>query len=373
MITKSKYKNSLNQAVIFCGGFGTRLGSLTNKTPKPLLKVFKNKTILDIIIYNLTRHGIKKILLLCHYKFNLFKKKYHKKKIKNSLIECIYEKQLLGSAGSLNNVKNKLENEFLVCNGDTFFDINLLDLHHSFKKKYLGIVSLANIKDNSFRYSNIKLHKEKILSFNYKKNKNNLINSGIYIFRKKIFNYFKNNRSLENEVFPYLIKKDKLQGKLYKENHNLFIDIGVKKDLFRSYFFFKKTQKKRAIFFDRDGIINIDKGYTYKIKDFYWRKKIKKLIKYLNDNNYLIFVITNQSGVGRGYYRENDVKILHEWVNNELKNNAAHIDDFQFATYYKYSKLKKYRKKKNLRKPFIGMFKNLKKEWNFIQNKSLVV
>ena len=97
------------------------------------------------------------------------------------------------------------------------------------------------------------------------------------------------------------------------------------------------------------------------------------MIKYLNDNNYLIFVITNQSGVGRGYYREQDVKTLHDWVNNKLKNIGAHIDDFQFATYYKYSKLKKYRKKKYLRKPFIGMFQILKKEWSFVQNKSLVV
>ena len=97
------------------------------------------------------------------------------------------------------------------------------------------------------------------------------------------------------------------------------------------------------------------------------------MIKYLNDKNYFIFVITNQSGVGRGYYKENDVRSLHKWVNSKLSRNGAHIDDFQFATYYKYSKIKKYRQKKNLRKPMIGMFKILNKEWNILKNKSLVV
>tara|TARA_Y100001958_G_scaffold160044_1_gene165528 strand:- start:9577 stop:10806 length:1230 start_codon:yes stop_codon:yes gene_type:complete len=370
---KSRDKNSLNQAVIFCGGFGTRLGSLTQKTPKPLIKVYENKSILDIIIYNLERFGIKKIFLLCHYKFHLFKNMYHKKIFKNCEIECVYEKKLLGSAGSLYKIKNRLEKKFLVCNGDTFFDFNLLDLFFSFKKSNLGIISVASVKDKSSRYSKIKLTKDKINSFDYNQDKNTLINSGIYILRKKIFKYFKKSKSLEKEVFNLIIKKNKLQGKIYDSSYNLFIDIGVKKDLFRSQSFFKKIYKKKAVFLDRDGIINIDKGYTFKSKDFYWRKKIKKLIKYLNDKNYFIFVITNQSGVGRGYYKENDVRSLHKWVNSKLSRNGAHIDDFQFATYYKYSKIKKYRQKKNLRKPMIGMFKILNKEWNILKNKSLVV
>ena len=100
-------KNKLNQAVILCGGLGTRLGKITKKTPKPLIKIFKTKNILDLIIYNLSRYGIKEVLLLCHYKYNLFKKKYHQKKINNCEIKCIYEKNLLGSAGSINNVKKK--------------------------------------------------------------------------------------------------------------------------------------------------------------------------------------------------------------------------------------------------------------------------
>ena len=69
---------SITQAVIVCGGYGKRLGKITLKTPKPLLTV-KNLTILEHIIKNLSRFGIKKILLLGHYKYPLFKKKFHNK------------------------------------------------------------------------------------------------------------------------------------------------------------------------------------------------------------------------------------------------------------------------------------------------------
>ena len=57
-------------------------------------------------------------------------------------------------------------------------------------------------------------------------------------------------------------------------------------------------------------------------------KNIVKFIKYFNDNNYYIIVVTNQSGVGRGFYSEKDVKLLHSWINEELMKKGAHIDDF---------------------------------------------
>ena len=68
----------ISQAVIVCGGYGKRLGKITLKTPKPLIKV-KNLTVIEHIIKNLTRFGIKKILLLSHYKHLIFKKKFHNK------------------------------------------------------------------------------------------------------------------------------------------------------------------------------------------------------------------------------------------------------------------------------------------------------
>ena len=64
---------------------------------------------------------------------------------------------------------------------------------------------------------------------------------------------------------------------------------------------------------DRDGTLKVDKGYVHKIEQFEWIDTAKEAIKYLNDKKYLVFVITNQSGIGRGYYKEEDVVNLHKY------------------------------------------------------------
>ena len=63
--------------------------------------------------------------------------------------------------------------------------------------------------------------------------------------------------------------------------------------------------------FDRDGVINFDKGYTHKIKDFIFRPYVKKAVKYLNDKRYYVAIVTNQSGIARGYFDEIKLNKLH--------------------------------------------------------------
>ena len=100
-----------------------------------------------------------------------------------------------------------------------------------------------------------------------------------------------------------------------------------------------KIKSRPAIFLDRDGVINKDMGYIYKKKDFIWRKHIFKYIKKYNDKNYFVFIITNQSGVGRGYYTEKDLQKLHIWMLNRFRAKGCKIDRIYFSPYYKYSKI----------------------------------
>ncbi len=169
------------------------------------------------------------------------------------------------------------------------------------------------------------------------------------------------------------VKKKKFNLKFTKKKFNKFIDIGVVKDLKNAKKFLTKIVKKKVVIFDRDGIINLDSGYTYQIKKFIWRKNIIKLIKYLNDNDYYVFVATNQSGIGRGFYTEKDVINLHKWINENLKKYGSHIDEFFYAPYYKKSKFKIYKKNKALRKPDIGMFSNIIKNWVIKKNKTFMI
>ena len=90
----------ITQAVILCGGYGKRLGKITLKTPKPLIKI-NNQTVLEYIIKYLTRYGIDNVLLLCHYKYSMFKKKFHNKVFYGAKIQCVEEKKPLGSSGGI--------------------------------------------------------------------------------------------------------------------------------------------------------------------------------------------------------------------------------------------------------------------------------
>ena len=92
----------------------------------------------------------------------------------------------------------------------------------------------------------------------------------------------------------------------------------------------KFEKYKKAAFLDRDGVINKDTGYLYKSKDFRWIDGAIEALKILKKNNFLIIVITNQSGVGRGFYSEKQVNDLHIWINKQLINHKVEIDDFFF-------------------------------------------
>ena len=94
------------------------------------------------------------------------------------------------------------------------------------------------------------------------------------------------------------------------------MDIGIPSDFKKSHKKIIRSSRRPAAFLDRDGVINEDFGYVHKIKQFKWKNGIFKLIKFLNDNNYYVFVISNQSGIGRGYYTEKDVNNLHDWAQN---------------------------------------------------------
>lgn len=123
----------------------------------------------------------------------------------------------------------------------------------------------------------------------------------------------------------------------------------------------------KAAFLDRDGIINIDKGYLYKISDFEYQTGIISFLRFLQQKDFLIFIITNQSGVGRGMYTEADVKNLHKWLLDDLSKKSIKIGQIEFCPHIP-------SKNCDCRKPKTGMIsKILLKYPNIKLNESLLV
>tara|TARA_B110000967_G_C18617345_1_gene427027 strand:- start:178 stop:678 length:501 start_codon:yes stop_codon:yes gene_type:complete len=130
---------------------------------------------------------------------------------------------------------------------------------------------------------------------------------------------------------------------------------------------------KPAVFLDRDGVINIDKEYVYKKEDFEWTQDSKEAIKYLNHKGFHVFVVTNQSGISREYYTEEDVLNLHSYINNELKDIDAHIDDFFYSPYHPDIKNEKFQHLEHLRKPNTGMLETASRKWKIDKINSFMI
>ncbi len=129
----------------------------------------------------------------------------------------------------------------------------------------------------------------------------------------------------------------------------------------------------KTVFFDRDGVLNVDVNYLYRPEDFVWIDGAKDAIRYLKQQDYLVIVITNQSGVARGYYGEEDVIRLHEWMNEQLEAVDAHIDAFYYCPHHPDGALEQYRQKCFCRKPEPGLILQAIDEWSVDVSRSILI
>lgn len=130
---------------------------------------------------------------------------------------------------------------------------------------------------------------------------------------------------------------------------------------------------RQAVFFDRDGVLNIDKAYVYRREDFEWIAGAKELIKFLNDNDILVIVITNQSGIARGYYTEENMHELHKYMQSDLEKIGAHIDAFYYCPHHSEGSIKEYTLVCDCRKPKPGLILKALAEWKIDKTKSIMI
>src|SRR6478735_10124631 len=114
-----------------------------------------------------------------------------------------------------------------------------------------------------------------------------------------------------------------------------------------------------AVFFDRDGVLNEDDGYAFDPGKIRWVEGAQEAVKAVNDAGYLAFIVTNQSGVARGFYEERHVRSLHEWMSRELALVGARIDAFEFCPHHPDGVIERFRILCNCRKPQPGMIRAL--------------
>lgn len=128
-----------------------------------------------------------------------------------------------------------------------------------------------------------------------------------------------------------------------------------------------------ALFLDRDGVINVDRNYIYRVEDFAWIEGAADVIRRFNDMGWWVFVVTNQSGIARGYYTEEQMQTLHDWMTAELETRGAKIDRIYHCPYHEEGTIARYTKDSYDRKPKPGMLIRAMTDFPVIKERSFLI
>lgn len=129
----------------------------------------------------------------------------------------------------------------------------------------------------------------------------------------------------------------------------------------------------KALFLDRDGVINHDYGYVHKISDFMFMPGIFELVACANKRDFKVIVVTNQAGIARGFYEENDFHKLNDWMTSKFLENNCYIDKVYFCPYHPEYGQGKYRQKSFDRKPNPGMLIKARDQFEISMNDSIII
>jgi D,D-heptose 1,7-bisphosphate phosphatase len=367
---------TIRQAAILVGGLGTRLGALTASTPKPLLPC-GDRPFLAWILRELCRYGVEEAVLLTGHLSEA---------VEAALPEIVaglprhlrvltaHEPVRAGTGGALHHASALLDERFLLCNGDSWLDANLGRLLADAARdpaEVSGRMVLRALPDAS-RYGVADLDGDRIVGFRERPAPGSpgTINAGIYLLGKQVLDAVTPVCSLERDILPAFAAKGGLRGTVAE---GYFIDIGIPDDFARAQTELPARLHRPALFLDRDGVINHDHGYVGSRERFDFVDGAKDAVRRAGDLGWHVFIVTNQSGIARGYYSEAEFTDLMEWASDELRQAGGTVDDLRFSPTHPEAALPEYRRESDWRKPGPGMLRDLIRAWELDPSRCLMV
>ncbi len=337
------------KTVIMAGGKGTRIQSVVSDIPKPMIKIGKIP-VLEYEIKNLVKQGFTDIIITVSYLGHIIKEYFGDGSFWGANITYYEEEYPLGNGGALFFLRRQLDSDFLLLNADVVFDV---DFHRfvKFHKEKGGLVTLFT-HPNSHPYDsgliiadeNGKVKKWLAKEEERPKYYKNLVNAGLHIINPAVLDMVDvgNIYSRKTEVISEKIDLDRQilkplvqMGQVFSYNSPEYVkDMGtpdrlqvVEKDFLTGRIKAKNLRnKQRAIFLDRDGTINIYKGFLRNINDFELIQGIGDAIQRINEQGYLAIVVTNQPVIARGELSKEELEEIHNRMETELGREGAYLD-----------------------------------------------
>ncbi|MFG5138322.1 nucleotidyltransferase family protein [Campylobacter lari] len=215
------------QAIVLAGGLGTRLKSVVQDLPKPMAPI-NGKPFLAFVLEYLKKQGIAEVILSVSYKYELIQEHF-KDEFEGMKIRYNIEKELLGTGGAIKDALKFIQNQAYVLNGDTIFDIDLKKLVLNNSKICIALKQMQNFD----RYGTVNVDDQGIVTSFEEKifKKQGLINGGIYLLKKDIFDKFDLEKKFSFEEFLQVNYKIlKIQTQIFDD---YFVDIGIPEDYYK--------------------------------------------------------------------------------------------------------------------------------------------
>ncbi len=335
------------KAVIIAGGQGKRMGALTENTPKPMIAL-AGKPILQHQIEMLARGGLNQVIILSGYKGEVIKNYFGDRSAYRVNIQYIREDAPLGTAGAVKQLEDTLTDDFLVLYGDIMLDIDLDSFvsFHLNKKSSATIVVHPN--DHPADSDLLDIDDEcKVTAFYSKphdKHKfyRNLVNAGLFILSPQIFKYIPENTFSDfgKDIFPKLIEKGE---PIYAYGSAEYIkDVGtierlkeVERDVIEGRVAkLNKKNKRRAIFLDRDGVINYEDYPLISAGQIKLLSGVADAVKRINKSGFLCIVATNQPVIAKGLISKEELNIIHAKLDSDLGSSGAYLDKIYYCPHH---------------------------------------
>lgn len=376
------------KAVIAAGGMGTRLSSVAKDIPKALVKV-GDKPVIEHQIILLKKHGVEEIHLLLGYLGNKIKEYLGDGSKWGVTLHYHQEEVPLGRTGALASIAHELKEDFLFLSGDIMMNFDVKKFINWHQQKKDSIASLVvQPTDHPFDSDLVQINEEgKVISLMIKPHApeaffKNLAIASIFIFSPAVLDYIPKDKKsdFEKDVLPGLLQSGR---PVYAYNTPEYLrDMGTpdRLGLAEIDYASKKIErlhannKRKAIFIDRDGVINEWVDYLSSKEDFKVYPFAHEAIKKINNSEYLTIIITNQPALGMGLMTHENLGHIHNILETELGRSGIKLDGLYYCPHHpEKGAAPEFKIVCDCRKPSIGMIKRAVKDFNIDLSRSFFI